>query len=134
MDYDWLALHLGIKIWIELRRAKAQLKDAHEELKQLGYISDYHWDGWRIVYRPGPIWKGEQLRRKSGKSCQRAAKPAELVKSEKVTMEPSDPLIPALAAFASGLSVGEERIKALGLTVEQARVLCKEKQLPLHNR
>lgn len=52
-DYEWLSVHLGIKRWTELWRAKQQLHDAHEELKELGYIRDYRWDGWRVLYRPG---------------------------------------------------------------------------------
>lgn len=129
-DYDWLSIHLGIKRASELWRAKQQLQEAHEELKRLGYISDYRWDGWRVIYCPGPIWQGEQLRRKSGKARHRttksikSAKPKELIQ---VIREPHDSLIPALAAFACGLPVGEERIRALGLTSEEAKVLCLEK-------
>lgn len=136
-DYHWLTVHLGIKPQKELWRAKQQLEPAHEELKELGYISDYRWDGWRVLYRPGPVWKGEQLRRKSGNARRRLPKPVAPAKRDDPAtrqVEPHDPLIPALAAFASGLSVGEERIKALGLTVEQATALCQEKQLPLRNR
>lgn len=135
-DYDWLTIHLGIKRWTELWRAKQQLHDAHEELKELGYIADYRWDGWRILYRPGPVWKGEQLRRKSGNSRRRAPKLSESLTRHDFTSpsEPHDPLIPALAAFASGLPIGEERIKAMGLTVEQAKALCREKNLPLRNQ
>ncbi len=135
-DYAWLAVHLGIKVLKELRRAKDQLKEAHEELKDAGYISDYRWDGWRIAYRPGPVWKGEQLRRKSGKARRRAAKPTPPSSCDALCsrpMEPHDPLLPALAAFAGGLSIGEERIKALGLTAEQAKALCEERRLPLRN-
>lgn len=137
-DYDWLTIHLGIKRWPELWRAKQQLHDAHEELKELGYIADYRWDGWRILYRPGAVWKGEQMRRKSGNTRRRVTKPNESAKrhdqSAQSSSEPHDPLIPALAAFASGLPVGEERIKTLGLTVEQAKTLCLEKNITLHNR
>lgn len=136
-DYDWLTLHLGIKPQKELWRAKQQLEPAHEELQELGYISDCRWDGWRVLYRPGPVWKGEQLRRKSGNARRRAPKAIQPAKRDDLAArpaEPHDPLIPALAAFASGLPVGEERIKALGLTVEQATALCKEKQLPLRNQ
>jgi hypothetical protein len=132
-DYDWLTIHLGIKRWNELWRAKQQLQDAHEELKELGYIADYRWDGWRVLYRPGPVWKGEQLRRKSGK----ARRPEPPRKNEfvsiPITRESHDPMIPALVAFASGLPVGDERIKALGLTTEQAKALCHEKNIPLRN-
>jgi len=135
-DYDWLTIHLGIKPQIELWRAKEQLEAAHEELKELGYISDYQWDQWRVLYRPGLVWKGEQLRRQRG-GCRQVAMPVESLKRHDSAVqhsEPHDPLIPALAAFASGLSVGEERIKALGLTIEQAKILCTEKNIPLNNR
>ena len=55
VDYDWLVTHLGIKRWDELWRAKQQLQEAHEELKKLGYVADYRWDGWHVIYRPGVI-------------------------------------------------------------------------------
>jgi hypothetical protein len=127
-DYDWLTVHLGIKKHPELWRAKQQLDPAHKELLELGYISFFEWDGWRVIYRPGVRWKGEQLRRKTGKKRSKA-QPSVTGCSTVVApvVEPVDPLIPALAAFAGGLAVGEQRIKALGLTVEQARELCKEK-------
>jgi hypothetical protein len=131
-DYDWLAIHLGIKPQTQLRFAKHQLKDAHEELKQLGYISSYSWDGWRITYRPGFVWKGEQLRRESGKSKHRKTEKQLMLDLKLVAREPQDPLIPALAAFASGLPVGKDRIKALGLTCEQAKALCTEKNIRLN--
>lgn len=132
VDYEWLAVHLGIKNQTELRYAKHQLKEAHEELLKLGYISDFRWDGWRIVYRPGHVWKGEQLRRRSGKARKKVSKPKQLSITATST-EPHDPLIPALAAFAGGLPVGEARIKALGLSVDQAKQLCIEKLIPLRN-
>jgi len=135
VDYDWLTIHLGIKPQKELWRAKQQLESAHEELKELGYISNYCWEEWRIIYCPGPVWKGEQMRRQSGNSNRKQpAKPIpieSLKKHDDHQIEPHDPLIPALAAFASGLSLGEERIKALGLTIDQAKALCREKQIPL---
>jgi hypothetical protein len=134
-DYEWLATHLGIKVWTVLWRAKQQLEDAHRDLKKAGYIADYRWDGWRIIYRPGPVWKGEQLRRKSGKVRRSSNRQVQPVVSDSGSRnEPHDPLLPALAAFAGGLPVGEERIKALGLSVEQAKALCLEKNLPLRNQ
>jgi len=134
-DYQWLAIHLGIKMQNELRRAKDQLKDAHEELKQTGYIADYQWDGWRIIYRPGEVWKGEQLRRQSGKAKHPNADPVQLQLFRDSTIpstEPRDPLIGALVAFAANLTIGEDRIKALGLTHEQAVTLCEQKNIPIH--
>jgi hypothetical protein len=133
-DYEWLCVHLGIKRWAELWRAKQQLQDAHDELKRLGYIANFRWDGWRVVYTPGPVWQGEQLRRRSGKAKRSAQKSTQLMISRPQAPEPHDPLIPALAAFASGLALGEERIKAMGLSVEQAITLCKEKNILLQNR
>jgi hypothetical protein len=130
-DYDWLAVHLGIKVWTELRRAKTQLKEAHEELKQLGYISKYQWDDWRITYWPGDAWKGEQMRRQSGSTRRSRGNGAKqlTLDLQPTKVESHDPLLPALAAFAGGLPVGQERIKALGLSEEQAKALCLEKNI-----
>ncbi len=131
-DYDWLSIHLGIKRHTELWRAKQQLSEAHEELKDLGYISDYRWDGWRVLYRPGLLWKGEQLRRRSGKAKRANRKLSQLPITLPPLQEPHDPLIPALTAFASGLAIGEERIKQLGLSTEAAKALCKERNINLY--
>ncbi len=131
-DYDWLSIHLGIKRWTELWRAKQQLHDAHEELKKLGYIRDYRWDGWRVLYSPGHVWKGEQLRRRSGKAKRANRKPVQLPITLPPPQEEHDPLIPALTAFASGLAIGEERIKQLGLTSDAAKALCREKNIGLY--
>jgi hypothetical protein len=131
-DYQWLAIHLGIKPQTELRFAKHQLKDAHEELKQFGYISSYSWDGWRVTYCPGHVWKGEQMRRESGKSKHRQSEKQLLLDFTLVAREPQDPMLPALAAFASGLTVGQDRIKAMGLTSEQATALCVKKNIQLN--
>lgn len=138
-DYQWLAVHLGIKVLTELRRAKDQLKEAHEELKRAGYIADYVWDGWRILYRPGHVWQGEQLRRQSGKRRQKS-KRGNLknhlpnAEPDPVAVEERDPLISTLVAFAANLPVAQDRLKALGLTIDQATALCIEKQLPIRDR
>ena len=135
-DYEWLAIHLGIKLQTDLRRAKDQLKDAHEELKKSGYIVNYQWDGWRITYWPGEVWNGEQLRRQSGKS-KHYPLPVQLQLFRDDTVsntapEPRDPLIGALVAFATNLTNGEERIKAVGLSYEQAIALCEQKKIPIY--
>ncbi len=135
VDYGWLSIHLGVKSQTELRYAKHQLKTAHDELKQLGYIADYKWDGWRIVYRPGHVWRGEQLRRKSGKARQPIAikaKPERQSKSAE-PVQPHDRFLPALVAFASGLAIGADKLKALGLTTEDAIALCQERGIALRN-
>ncbi|MBZ0185327.1 MAG: hypothetical protein K8F91_03670 [Candidatus Obscuribacterales bacterium] len=128
-DYDWLVLHIGIKPHRQLWRAKQQLQVAHQELKRLGYISDFKWDSWRIIYRPGPVWKGEQLRRKNGKSRSRKYSNPAIQAVQPV--DDVDPLFPGLALFASGLSIGEERIKSLGLSKDEAIQLCKDRNIPL---
>ena len=63
VEYQWLASHLGIKVWKERWRAKQQLKAANEELKNKKYISDYKWDGWNLLYFPGEVFEAEQMRR-----------------------------------------------------------------------
>jgi hypothetical protein len=137
-DYQWLAVHLGIKVLTDLRRAKDQLKEAHEELKTAGYISQYEWDGWRIIYRPGHVWKGEQLRRRSGKQRHKRKPSMARGFTEKrqatPVIEDKDPLIATLAAFAANLPVAQERLKSLGLSPEQAIALCNEKNIAVKPR
>lgn len=89
-DYDWLSVHLGVKRLTELWRAKQQLQGAHDELKELGYIADYRWDGWRVIYTPGPVWKAEQLRRKSGRARYASCSSSSAVRSNDVVED--DPL------------------------------------------
>jgi len=136
-DYQWLAVHLGIKVLTELRRAKDQLKEAHEELKHAGYIFEYCWDGWRIMYRPGHVWKGEQLRRQSGKKRRKHSQEAHSVNNTEAASAPKevhDPLIATLVAFAANLPVAQERLKSLGLSDQQAIALCLENNIPMRDR
>lgn len=136
-DYQWLAVHLGIKVLTELRRAKDQMKEAHEELKQAGYIAEYYWDGWRIIYRPGQMWKGEQLRRLNGNQRRkRSEKTYGLSNTDSAPAlnETHDPLIATLVAFAANLPVAQERLKAVGLTDQQATALCLAKGIPMRDR
>ncbi len=131
VDYPWLAVHLGITNLADLWRAKAQLKEAHEELKSAGYIAHYQWDGWRIIYRPGEVWKGEQLRRQSGKQRRSKTSPSVVRSQNEPVIEPHDPLVPVLSAFANGLSFAEVRLTELGITTDQAIRLCTEKNIPI---
>jgi len=130
---QWLT-HLGIKPQSQLWRAKQQLEQANTELKDLGYITDYLWDGWRIIYRPGPVWKGEQLRRKSGKSKPGKQSLSRQSPAPEDSGEAVEPLYRALLLFASGLPMGQQRIRDHGLTEEDAIQLCKEKSIPIQNK
>lgn len=131
-DYDWLAIHLGIKEQKELWRAKQQLQEAHEELKATSYIADYQWDRWRIIYRPGEAWKGEQLRRKSGKKNPR--KPTRdnveaLVIDHQISPEEQKASVLArqAARILAGCKPDEDALVTHGLTVDDAR--CKAAEL-----
>ena len=128
-DYEWLAIHLGIKPQLELWRAKQQLQEAHEELKATDYIGDYRWDGWRVIYRPGAAWKGEQMRRQSGKKHHQSHS---TIKSEQQQVlvinglpNPEDERNAVLARQAARILAGgtpdESVLSANGLSVDDAR-------------
>lgn len=53
LSYSWLAQRLGIKIWDEIKEAKKQLKAAHNELCQKGYLAKVEWFNDRLRYFPG---------------------------------------------------------------------------------
>lgn len=130
VQYQWLAQHLGIKVWDKPWRAKQQLQAANEELKEKNYIAHYHWDGWDIMYFPGDVHKGEQLRRQSAKSLPRIMNTAKVHPEE---LSPStDPLLPLLALFAQGVPMAEPLLKQRGLSASQAQALCIEKGIQLN--
>jgi hypothetical protein len=129
VQYQWLAQHLGIKVWDKLWRAKQQLQAANEELKEKNYLAHFHWDGWDLLYFPGDVYKGEQLRRQHAKSM------PSVVGTVKVHAEEpapdADPLLPLLALFSQGVPLAESLLKQRGLSPAQAQALCIEKGIKL---
>lgn len=53
LGYSWLAQRLGIKVWDELKEAKKQLKAAHSELCEKGYLAKVEWFNDKLRYFPG---------------------------------------------------------------------------------
>jgi hypothetical protein len=53
LSYSWLAQRLGIKVWDELKEAKKQLKAAHSELCEKGYLAKVEWFNDKLRYFPG---------------------------------------------------------------------------------
>jgi hypothetical protein len=53
IHYAWLAQRIGIKVRNDLREAKKQLKAAHQELIEKGYLADTQWHQDKIRYFPG---------------------------------------------------------------------------------
>jgi hypothetical protein len=130
VEYQWLAQHLGIKIWDKLWRAKNQLKDANDDLMEIGYISSYKWDGWNLLYFPGETFRQDQERRAIARE--------NIPRSDTSVKSPShnepaqyDPLLPVLNLFAAGNSLAEKGLRERGLTPEQAEALCLEKGIHL---
>jgi len=130
VEYQWLAQHLGVKVWDRKSRAKAQLQPANEQLKALGYISDYRWEDWTILYFPGEAFSADQERR---------ALARDNIIPDKVTAKyptkdnPTghDRLLPALNLFAQGNWMAPTKLAELGLTPAQAEALCLEKGIAL---
>lgn len=130
VQYQWLAQHLGIKVWDKVWRAKQQLDQANVELLERGYISHYLWDGWDLLYFPGDAHKGEQLRRQASKNIPASASDTPKVHTSKVEQPESgehDRLLPLLALFAQGVPMAEPLLKQRGLSLSQAQALCIEK-------
>lgn len=59
INYQELCKLLPLKPQKLLRKAKYQLKKAHEELISQGYLEKVEWDNWVIHYYPGPKAKQE---------------------------------------------------------------------------
>jgi hypothetical protein len=74
LGYKWLAQRLGIKVWIDIREAKKQLKLAHRELIENGYLSNVAWINDSIRYFPGIRASVEVARQKKRK---RSASPSQ---------------------------------------------------------
>jgi len=129
VEYQWLAEHLGIKIWDKLWCAKKQLKSANEELKRKGYIAEYKWEERTLVYFPGPAFEREQSRRMNAKT--NVGLEADLIPHTKQEIIDHDPLIPVLNLFAQGIPMAERLLKQRGLTVVQAEALCLERGIQL---
>ncbi len=126
VEYRWLAEHLGIKVIDKLWRAKDQLKEAHEELRSLDYLSDYRWEGWTIVYFAGEAFHKDQERRSNARD--NIAEEQTSVKAPiKMASDSYDPLLPVLNLFAAGNPMAERGLKERGLTPAQAEALCLEK-------
>jgi len=126
VEYCWLAQHLGIKTWDKLWRAKNQLKHANDDLKEMGYISNYRWEGWTLLYFPGETFQQDQDRRAMARKNIPITDTS--VKSPKQDNSTEyDPLLPILNLFAAGNPLAERGLKERGLTLEQAEALCLEK-------
>lgn len=131
VEYPWLAQHLGIKIWDKLWRAKNQLKEANDDLKEMGYISGYKWDGWTLMYFPGETFHQDQNRRALAKENTPTTTDASAKSPNQVVSVEYDPLLPVLNLFAAGNPLAETRLKERGLTPEQAESLCLERGIHL---
>jgi len=120
VEYKWLAEHLGLKVCDKIWRAKDQLRDANE-----GYICDYKWDGWNILYFAGATFEKDQGRRVNARENTKEKTTAKApTKNSSVDY---DPLVPALNLFATGHPMAERALQERGLTLDQAEALCLEK-------
>jgi hypothetical protein len=53
-DYEWVANRLGLKLQVDLRRAKDQLRDALKELQTTGFLEKWEWlPNKRILFHAG---------------------------------------------------------------------------------
>lgn len=139
VSYTHVAERMGIKVYDQLFRAKAQLKQAFSELVDLHYIKQPIWNGWTIRFEPGVRYEfGEKAPRQERK---KAAKKAGSCKSKQACRPPlrislsaddlpRDPLLPLCSLYASqGWKLAEAQAKRHNLTDQQLRAECIKRGL-----
>jgi hypothetical protein len=139
VEYQWLAERMGIKLYSELHRARAQLKQAFLELQSTQYISSFEWIGAKIRIMPGVRYSlGEQLTRVARKKAitQRSgvARTREVggSKTEVLQQVPIDPLLPICALYSSsGWKSVQQHALRKGLTQETLNVETSNRGLQL---
>jgi len=138
VDYTHVAERMGIKVYDQLFRAKAQLKQAFAELVALHYIKPPIWNGWAIRFEPGIRYEfGEKLprheRKKAAKKAgSRKIKPSvsPLRISTVADDVPRDSLLPVCSLYASqGWKLAEAQAKRHKLTEDQLRTECIKRGL-----
>lgn len=135
VDYIHLSERMGIKVYTQLFRAKAQLKQAIQELVDIYYIKQPTWNGWTIRFSADVRYEfGEHAPRSERKTAALKAKSVKqritrLPRIERST-EPFDPLMPLCALYVQGgWKLAEPQAKRHGMSEEQLRKEASTRQL-----
>lgn len=128
LSYAYLAERMGITVYDQPFRAKAQLKQAISELQKLHYIEDAQWDQLTIRFTPGVRYQfGEErplLERK--RTVQTKTKILGTTPFRAIPKSTNhEPLIPLCALYSEqGWKLAEAQANRKGLTEEQVRAEC----------
>jgi len=124
IDYQWLAERMGITAYQQLFRAKAQLKQAVDELIAACYIRKYEWVDWKIRFVPEVRYTfGEERPRAERKRAVKKNKPIVAHRIEQPSkIEPYDFMIPLCAVYAeSGWSMISTVAQRHGITEDRLK-------------
>jgi len=103
IDYQWLAERMGTTIYQQLFRAKAQLKQAIDELIVASYIREAQWIGWKLRLMPEVRYTlGEEQPRIERKQAAKKRKASHNQQVAKIVnqAEPIDFMIPLCEVYA----------------------------------
>ncbi|MGH2637763.1 MAG: hypothetical protein ACRDF4_00510 [Rhabdochlamydiaceae bacterium] len=124
LAYSWLAQRLGIKVWDDLREAKKQLKYAHQELLNKGYLSNVKWVGNKIQYFPGLRANAETSRQRQRKRAVPPKRAQQLViptleKVKEIVDLRANEIAYQTTKLKMGRSLNLERLAQLDITPEE---------------
>ena len=126
IEYHWLAERMGITPYSQLFRARAQLKQAIDELIRACYVREAQWIDWTIRFVPEVRYTlGEEQPRIERK---RAAKKGATSRAPQITstpskqIEPLDFMIPLCAVYAqNGWGMVSSVAHRYGITEDQLK-------------
>lgn len=139
IEYTHVAERMGIKVYDQLFRAKAQLRQAFSELVDLHYIKHPTWNGWTIQFEPGVRYEfGEKEPRQERKKAASKAGSTKARPSYRLSScislpteaEPRDLLLPLCSLYISqGWKLAEPQAKRRNFTEAELRAECIKRGL-----
>jgi hypothetical protein len=133
LGYSWLAQRLGIKVQLDLREAKKQLKAAHNELIGKGYLSKVDWLQDKIRYFPGIRASVEVARQKKRKRAVPPKTARQLIiptleKVKGIVDERANEIAYQATKLRMGRPLNLERLVMLNITPEEVHAALETSQ------
>lgn len=129
VDYQWLAERMGIKVYAELYRAKAQLKKAIDELIKASYIKSVKWNQWKIRFVPEIRYTlGERLPQQQRKKTAKAVVSTNVQMTIPLSAEDQRQSVLAIQAgwIIAGCDADQDKLRGNGWTLADAQIKAEE--------
>ncbi len=133
VKWQHLANYLGITSWDNLRLAKKRLKPALIELQEQAYITDWEWDGDRLVLFAGDKYIQEHSARVAAwDSYQRnhSVKQPSKTLTKQISSQPNL-LIPLAARWAAGYDPSLKELSDRNCTLDDLECVAKAEGIPI---